>query len=60
LSLYLGLTKYDRLMAKIYSKKNTFSNDFKPQIETINFLLNYSKAFKVSVYNGLKFETIIN
>ena len=47
-------------MAKIYSKKNTFSNDFKPQIDTINFLLNYSKAFKVSVYNGLKFETIFN
>tara|TARA_B110000483_G_scaffold61900_1_gene76986 strand:+ start:3472 stop:3615 length:144 start_codon:yes stop_codon:yes gene_type:complete len=47
-------------MGKIYSKKNTFLNDFKPQIETINFILNYSKAFKVSVYKGLKFETIIN
>jgi|TARA_B110000902_G_C14005343_1_gene474307 hypothetical protein len=47
-------------MAKIYSKKNTHSNDFKPQTETINFLLNFSKAYKVSIYKGLKFETILN
>ena len=47
-------------MAKIYSKKPTHSNDFKPKTETISFILNFSKAIKVSAYNGLKFETILN
>ena len=47
-------------MAKIYSKKNSNYNKLKPKIETINFLLSYSKAFKVSIYKGLKFESIIN
>ena len=36
------------------------SNTFNPKTETINFLLNYSKALKVSVYKGLKFESLIN
>lgn len=47
-------------MEKIYSKKQHSNNQFKPKIETINFILSYSKAFKVSIYNDLKFEIILN
>jgi len=47
-------------MAKIYSEKPLNSNTFIPKSETINFLLNYSKALKVAVYKGLKFESIMN
>ena len=47
-------------MAKIYSEKPSNSHTFNPKTETINFLLNYSKALKVSVYKGLKFESVIN
>jgi hypothetical protein len=47
-------------MTKIYTEKPLNSNTFNPKTETINFLLNYSKALKVSVYKGLKFESLIN
>ena len=47
-------------MAKIYSKKKSNFNILNPKIETINFILSYSKAFKVSVYKGMRFENIIN
>ena len=47
-------------MAKLYTQKPSNSNTFKPKTETINFLLNYSKALKVSAYKGLKFESILN
>jgi len=47
-------------MAKLYTEKFSNSNTFKPKTETINFLLNYSKALKVSVYKGLKFESVMN
>lgn len=47
-------------MAKLYTEKPSNSNALKPKTETINFLLNYSKALKVSVYKGLKFESLIN
>jgi len=47
-------------MAKLYTEKSFNSHTFKPKTETINFLLNYSKALKVSVYKGLKFESVMN
>ena len=47
-------------MEKIYSKKHPSNNHLNPKIETINLILSYSKAFKVSVYNDLMFETILN
>ena len=47
-------------MAKLYTEKPLNSNTFNPKPETINFLLNYSKALKVAVYKGLNFESIIN
>jgi|TARA_B100000497_G_C7430624_1_gene269063 hypothetical protein len=47
-------------MAKLYTEKPLNSNTFNPKLETINFLLNYSKSLKISVYEGLKFETTLN
>jgi hypothetical protein len=47
-------------MAKLYTEKPSNSNTFKPKTETIKFLLNYSKALNVSVYKGLKFESLNN
>jgi hypothetical protein len=47
-------------MAKLYTENPSDSNTLKPKIETINFLLNYSKALNVSVYKGHKFESLIN
>ena len=47
-------------MAKLYTEKSFNSNTFKPKSETIEFLLNYSKALKVCVHKGFKFESVIN
>jgi hypothetical protein len=49
-------------MAKLYSQKKTKSNDLKlnPKEETVDFLLNYSKALSVIHCNNLKFEALQN
>jgi len=48
-------------MAKIYSEDSIKSiNDLKPKEETVNFLLNYSKALSVIEYNKMKFEALLN
>ncbi|MEP1488253.1 MAG: hypothetical protein ABJL44_14440 [Algibacter sp.] len=48
-------------MAKLYSKNFIKeSNDLKPKEETVNFLLNYSKALSVINYNNLEFEALLN
>lgn len=48
-------------MEKIYSKKCIGkSQKLEPSEETINFLLNYSKALKVVKYNSFEFETLLN
>ena len=46
-------------MAKIYSE-NSITNieNLEPKEETVNFLLNYSKALSVINYNKMKFESI--
>ncbi len=48
-------------MAKIYSE-NSIKNieNLEPREETVNFLLNYSKALSVINYNKLKFEALLN
>ncbi|WP_339893573.1 hypothetical protein [uncultured Algibacter sp.] len=48
-------------MAKIYSE-NSIKNieNLEPREETVNFLLNYSKALSVISYNKLKFEALLN
>ncbi len=48
-------------MAKIYSENSIKKIDnFEPREETVNFLLNYSKALSVISYNKMKFEALLN
>jgi len=48
-------------MAKLYSKKNPQKQlNLNPKEETINFLLNYSKALSVINCNKMKFEALLN
>jgi hypothetical protein len=45
-------------MAKLYSEKKL--QKMTPRKETINFLLNYSKALRISTYKKIQFESILN
>ncbi len=47
-------------MAKIYSECPNKKDELNPKEETINFLLNYSKALSVIKCNDLKFEALQN
>ena len=49
-------------MAKLYSEKHSSKNfnDLEPREETVNFLLNYSKALSVINCNKMKFEALLN
>ncbi len=48
-------------MAKLYSQQQKHqSSKLVPREETINFLLNYSKALSVIKYNELKFNSLLN
>ena len=47
-------------MAKIYSTKTPKKINLQPKDETIEYLLNYSKALSVINYNKLKFEALLN
>jgi hypothetical protein len=48
-------------MAKLYTNKSVENfNYLKPKEETVNFLLNYSKALSVFNCNEMKFEALLN
>jgi hypothetical protein len=49
-------------MAKLYSEKKSVKklNELEPSEETVNFLLNYSKALSVINCNKMKFEALLN
>lgn len=48
-------------MAKLYANNSVEkSNNLKPKEETVNFLLNYSKALSVINCNKMKFEALLN
>ena len=47
-------------MAKLYIENSKHSKTLQPKEETVNFLLNYSKALSVINYNKLKFEALLN
>lgn len=48
-------------MANLYTKKSAeFNKKIGPKAETVNFLLNYSKALRVVDYKEMKFETLLN
>ncbi len=49
-------------MSKIYSEPSPGkqAENLEPKVETISFLLNYSKALSVINYKSMNFEAIIN
>ncbi len=47
-------------MAKLYSECPQKKDNLNPKEETVNFLLNYSKALSVIKCNKLKFEMLQN
>ena len=47
-------------MAKIYSNSPEKVKEMTPKKETINFLLNYSKALEIKSYKKMQFESILN
>lgn len=47
-------------MAKLYSKKKNATPKMAPKKETVNFLLNYSKALSIIKVGDLTFENIAN
>jgi hypothetical protein len=48
-------------MAKLYSENSIKNlNELEPNEETVNFLLNYSKALSVINCNKWKFEALLN
>ncbi len=50
-------------MGKLYFKKSSKeekNHHLQPKKETVDFLLNYSKALSVIEYRKLKFETLLN
>ncbi|MGB5418232.1 hypothetical protein [Algibacter sp.] len=48
-------------MAKIYSENSIKKiENREPREETVNFLLNYSKALSVINCNKMKFEALLN
>lgn len=48
------------IMAKLYSNSPEKVKEMAPKKETIEFLLNYSKALDVKTYQKLEFESILN
>lgn len=47
-------------MAKIYSKKPLASSNMLPKKETVNLILNYSKALTMVKVGKMTFECIAN
>jgi hypothetical protein len=48
-------------MAKLYSENSPEKvKEMSPKKETIDFLLNYSKALRISTYQKIQFESFIN
>lgn len=47
-------------MAKIYSKKKNATPKMLPKKETVNFILNYSKALRIEKIGNVVHETILN
>ncbi|OIQ18681.1 MAG: hypothetical protein BM557_07100 [Flavobacterium sp. MedPE-SWcel] len=56
---YIGNNKTP-YMAKIYSKKKLATPEMLPKKETIDFLLNYSKALQIVKTSNGTYENIAN
>ena len=47
-------------MAKIYFKKKNATTEMLPKKETVNFILNYSKALRIEKLGDVVYEIILN
>ena len=48
-------------MAKLYSESSRKKvKKMYPKKETVNFLLNYSRALRISTYKKIEFESFLN
>lgn len=47
-------------MAKLYTKETNATQEMLPKKDTVNFILNYSKALKVVKVANQEFELIAN
>lgn len=47
-------------MAKLYTKKKNATPKMLPKKETVNFILNYSKALRIVKVDDVNFEIISN
>ncbi len=47
-------------MAKLYTQKKLTATEMTPRKETVDFLLNYSKALTIVKAGKLTFETVAN
>lgn len=50
-------------MGKLYTKKipkGEKLNELRPEKETIDFLLNYSKSLRFTEYQNMKFKMLLN
>lgn len=47
-------------MAKLYSKKALANTKMLPKKQTINFILNYSKALSIVKIGNMNFEILAN
>ncbi len=47
-------------MAKLYTERSSEMTNLRPKKETVEFLLNYSKALSVINYKTLKFDALLN
>lgn len=47
-------------MAKIYSKKTLATTKMLPKKETINFILNFSRALTIVKIGNMNFDTFAN
>ncbi len=49
-------------MGKLYTKSSQEGNfkNLNPKKETLQFLLNYSKALRITRYQKLQFDTLLN
>jgi hypothetical protein len=47
-------------MAKLYTSKKLATSKMLPKKETIQFLINYSKALSIMKVGNIKFEIIAN
>lgn len=54
------IKKQINFMAKLYSKKKLATLRMLPKKETISFILNYSKALRITKVGSLSFESIAN